>query len=164
MLHRRASWHSARRDLQPSLADLVPTSSADPNPQQHMNTYTVAFGLQGTLDPFDTVTPGNASDTDPTDASFVGWPIPIADDPTTLDDMWHAAYNGRGLYLNASNPAQLTSSLQNAIASIAGKVGTAASVAANSGVLSANSRVYIAKFTSGEWSGDLASVLLDIPK
>jgi type IV pilus assembly protein PilY1 len=151
------------RDLQPGLADLVPTSSGDPNPQQHMNTYTVAFGLQGTLDPFDTMTPGNASDTDPADASFVGWPTPIADDPTTLDDMWHAAYNGRGLYLNASNPGQLIASLQGAIASIAGKTGTAASVAANSGVLSTNSRVYVAKFTSGEWSGDLASVLLDIP-
>jgi type IV pilus assembly protein PilY1 len=157
------AMHYYERDLQSGLTDLVPTSSGDPNPQQHMNTYTVAFGLEGTLDPFDTKTPADASDTDPADASFVGWPTPIADDPTTLDDMWHAAYNGRGLYLNASNPGQLTNSLRNAIASISGKVGTAASVATTSGILSANLRVYQAKFTSGDWSGDLRSVQLDIP-
>ena len=152
------------RDLQSGLADLVPTGSGDPNPQQHMSTYTVAFGLEGDLDPFDTKTPGDATDTDPTDPAF-NWPAspdPQADDPSTLDDMWHAAYNGRGLYINASNPGQLTSSLRSAIASISGKVGTAASVATTSGVLNANSRVYQAKFTSGVWSGDLRSVQLDI--
>ncbi|MEE9598117.1 MAG: PilC/PilY family type IV pilus protein, partial [Acidiferrobacterales bacterium] len=158
------AMHYYESDLS-GLADLVPTSSGDPNPQQHMSTYTVAFGLEGNLDPFDTKTPGNAIDTDPTDPGF-NWPAapdPRANDPSTLDDMWHAAYNGRGLYLNASNPGQLTTSLQDAIASISGKVGTAASVATTSGVLSANSRVYQAKFTSGEWSGDLRSVQLDIP-
>ncbi len=157
------AMHYYESDLS-GLADLVPTSSGDPNPQQHMSTYTVAFGLEGNLDPFDTKTPGNASDTDPTDPGF-NWPAapdPQANDPSTLDDMWHAAYNGRGLYLNASNPGQLTSSLQSAIASISGKIGTAASVATTSGVLSANSRVYQAKFTSGAWSGDLRSVQLDI--
>jgi type IV pilus assembly protein PilY1 len=76
--------------------------------------------------------------------------------------MWHAAYNGRGLYLNASNPGKLITSLRNAIASISGKAGTASSVATTSGTLSANSRVYQGKFTSGEWSGDLRSVQLDI--
>ena len=49
------AMHYYERDLQSGLANLVPTSGTDTNPQQHMNTYTVAFGLQGTLDPFDTV-------------------------------------------------------------------------------------------------------------
>ncbi|MFQ6023808.1 MAG: hypothetical protein ACE5NW_13900, partial [Acidiferrobacterales bacterium] len=149
------AMHYYERDLRSDLNNNVPViSSVDNNTAQHMNTYTVAFGLQGTL-------PESVTANCPTTGAF-SWPTPIADDPTTLDDMFHAACNGRGLYLNAAKPGQLTQRLQDAIDRIDDQIGTAASVATTSGTLTANSRVFQARFRSGEWSGDLFSVQLDL--
>ena len=32
------------------------------------------------------------------------WPVPAADSPSALDDLWHAAVNGRGVFFSAKNP------------------------------------------------------------
>ncbi|MFB3047051.1 MAG: pilus assembly protein [Acidiferrobacterales bacterium] len=148
------AMHYYERDLRSDLANKVLGTAGVDNLAQHVNTHAVAFGLQGTLSP-------SVTANCPTGGPF-SWPTPVADTPTTLDDMFHAACNGRGRYLNASNPGKLAKKLKEAIKSIDDATGTAASVATTGGVLSANSRVYQAKFTSGEWSGDLASVVLDL--
>lgn len=72
-----------------------------------------------------------------------------------------AAAYGKGIYYTASNAAQLTSALQNAIADIQGKTSSAAAVAVNSRSLNTSTRVYQALFTSGEWSGDLKAYPID---
>lgn len=133
-----------------SLANQVPTTNADPNTAQHLVTYTVAFGLNGTL----------SANPLPTDTLF-NWPTPSQNNPTTVDDMRHAAWNGRGLFLSAQDPTQLVGGLRSAIGSIQGRVGSAASVAFNSSSLSTNSEVYLALFNSERWSGDLLAFPLD---
>ena len=35
------------------------------------------------------------------------WPRIVADQPSTIDDLWHAAVNGRGEFFSASNPQEL---------------------------------------------------------
>ncbi len=143
------AMHYYETDLS-GLADNVPTTNADTNTAQHMVTYTVAFGINGTL----------SADPLATDTVF-NWPTPVSDNPTTVDDMRHAAWNGRGLFLNAEDPNQLISGLRSAIGSIQGRVGSAASVAFNSSSLSTNSEIYLALFNSERWSGDLLAFPLD---
>jgi type IV pilus assembly protein PilY1 len=67
----------------------------------------------------------------------------------------HTAFNGRGEFLNASRPEELVTALDDALGSIADRVSSAASVALNSGSHNANSKIYQARFNSGDWSGQL---------
>lgn len=145
------AMHYYERDLSSSLAnDVSVVEGIDNARHQHMVTYTVAFGVTGTL------SAGPASG-----ATSFAWPNPAAGDAEKIDDMRHAAYNGRGTFLSARNPDQLSSSLTSAIASIADRTGSAASVAVNSRSLNTETRLYQATFTSTEWSGDLRALSIN---
>jgi type IV pilus assembly protein PilY1 len=160
------AMHYYERDLAPGLLDEVPiTAGIDNAKHQHMVTYTVAYGVSGELDPFDTKTPGNASDTDPTDPGF-SWPDPFSgtsaqQDARRIDDLWHAAYDSRGVFLSANNASELTKSMADAIANITDRTGSAAAVALNSASLSTDTTIFQARFNSGESSGQLRAIPLD---
>jgi type IV pilus assembly protein PilY1 len=117
-------------------------------------TFGVAFGVTGTLDPFDTKTPGDLTDTDPEDPGF-SWPTVSSNTDTTIDDLWHAAYNGRGQFLSAKNPAELAKRLKDAFKSIADRTASSSSVALSSGFLNSGSLLFQARFDSTDWSGQL---------
>ncbi|MFV1974024.1 MAG: pilus assembly protein, partial [Thiohalobacterales bacterium] len=72
-------------------------------------------------------------------------------------DMRHAAYNGRGQFLNAGNPQQLIDSLSSSISDIADRTGTAAAVAFNSTSLQTDTKLLKASFNSDRWSGDVTA-------
>jgi type IV pilus assembly protein PilY1 len=146
------AMHFYEHDLDGTLDNDVPvTLGVDEADHQHMVTYTVAFGVNGTLDP---------NSDDPTDAGF-SWPDPDDGDAEKIDDLWHAAYNGRGQFLSAQNPEELTSALSSAVNSITDRTSTAAAVAFNSTTLGTDSFVYLARFNTAKWSGDLLSFALD---
>ena len=132
------------------LSDKVPTQTGvDLADHQHLVTYTIGFGIKGSLDP--------AVD-DPLTGGSSFWPNPMdAEDVHRVDDLWHAAYNSRGLYLNAQNPAQLESALLKSILDITERTATTTAVAVNSARLTADSVVYIAKFDSNRWQGELSA-------
>jgi type IV pilus assembly protein PilY1 len=156
------AMHYYERDLDTGLADKVPVTSTDPKGlpdnkmKQHMKTFTVAFGLEGTL---------SSNPADPTvafDATNGGpWPVPVANTLTTVDDLRHAAWNGRGRFLRTASPLDLITNLNTSFGSIAGLTSSGASVALNTSSLSANSRVYLALLDSNRWSGELFSFALD---
>jgi len=133
---------------------------------QHMVTFTVAFGVEGEYlsDGDDDGWPdlnasGNSwgsSDGLPTKNG--DWGEPKRYEPSTIDDIWHAAFNSNGIYASASSAAAVAEKLIDAISNIAGRIGSASAVALNSGTLNANSRVYQAKFDSNDWSGALTSI------
>ncbi|HHJ80728.1 MAG TPA: hypothetical protein ENJ65_03750, partial [Candidatus Tenderia electrophaga] len=150
-----------KRDLASSLVDEVPTTSTDSATHQHMNTFTVAFGVTGTLDPDGTKTPGDDSDTDPSNASF-SWPDPDDGNDEKIDDLWHTAYNGRGDFFSAQDPSSLISALQAAINTASKGTSSAAAVAFNTTALDTGSVIYQAKFNPSEnWKGDLTSTALN---
>ena len=149
-------------DLKPLIDDEVLTTPTDDAEHQHLVTYTVAFGVNGNLDPFDSLTPGDATDTDPTDAAFA-WADPTdTQDADRIDDMWHAAYNGRGEFLEAQNPQQLEEALTNAFASISDRTAVAAAVSFDSTSLTSDNTLYQAKFKSQSWGGLLVATSIDI--
>ena len=155
------AMHYYERDLRTDLSNLVPTTTGiDEATHQHMVTYTVAFGLSGNLDPFNAT--ATLCDSDPTNACWGGWPnqTPLAmqDTEAAVDDLWHAAYNGRGKFLSGRNPTLLAAALKNAIKDIEGRTGTASSVAASGSSASTSSRLYVPQFTSGKWQGALIAL------
>ncbi len=144
------------RDLRGDLANKVPTQpGVDEADHQHLVTYAIAFGITGTLDP---------AVNDPLAAGFT-WPDPDVGDgaPEKVDDMWHAAYNGRGLFLSAQNPDQLEDALNTAIADIAERTATAAAVSINSAKLTTQSVVYLAQFNTNRWQGDIQAFKIADP-
>jgi type IV pilus assembly protein PilY1 len=136
-------------DLRPDLDNAVPTDQFDAANYQHMVTYTIAFGLQGTLE----------------DTDGDGWPNPPLDRTDNwyrnnnqldrVEDMWHAAWNSRGKYFNAQRPQELFAKVREALTDIGARIGGAASAAANSGSISSSSRIFQAKFDSTDWHGEL---------
>ena len=166
------AMHYYERDLAPGLGDRVPVTnilpagSKDENTAQHLVTFTVAFGLSGeaACDPADRVTPVERQGwpeicADPGYAGAGGgWPDPMANPAARVDDMRHAAWNGRGRFLSADDPQALIDWLQSAVANISARTATAASaVGLNSTNMQGGGLVYQAGFDSGLWSGELAA-------
>lgn len=136
------------RDLASSLANLVPTTTGvDEASHQHMVTFTVAFGVSGTLDP---------NTQNPTDTGFT-WPDPevSTNNPERIDDLWHAAYNGRGQFMNASDGQSLIKAFEDALTNINQRIGSASAVAVSSGSVSTDTRLFQSTFDSGNWEGHL---------
>ncbi len=121
---------------------------------QHMNTYTIAFGVKGTLDPFNTKTPADLSDSDPNDPAFA-WPNPFGGTAQKIDDLWHAAYNGRGKFLSADNPHELVTAIGAAVNNFVSEVGSPSRVEFSSYYLDDASMVFTSRFLSNEWIGTL---------
>ncbi len=135
--------------------------SLDCNTNLHMNTYGVGLGQSGTI--FGQTISGITYDSVAKIYSNpLAWPDANADrDPTQIDDLYHAAVNGRGTMSNADTPEQLRDRMTQALKSILAQVGSAASVTFNTGELDTNSAVYLALFDSSHWSGDLLAYALN---
>ena len=158
------AMHYYERDLRTSTPNKVPIRCGlDENPGQHMVTYTVAFGVNGTIDPATLPArpkEGYADACTATTGSAFAW-TDSGTDTGKIDDLIHAAYNGRGEYLNASNPADLSTKLTDAFRSITSRIGAASGVTFNTNVLNSNSKLYRARFNSTQWSGELEAIPLD---
>lgn len=140
-------------DLRPGMANNVPADPADPASWQHMTTYTLGFGVKGTLD-YPGAWPG-------LQAGTTRWPAPSSNDDRTIDDLWHAGVNGFGDYLSAQDPNELVNSLQGMLSNLASRVTSSSSVAANTTQLNTGTRIYRARFNSSDWSGHLQSFKLN---
>jgi len=152
-------------DIASSLTDIVPTSSCDQASHQHMLTYSVSFGVKGTLDPEDLDADGTADLYYQNDPCFLNeetptpsWPDPHPDGnkPEKIDDLWHAAINGRGSYFNAQSPEQLVDALTHIVAATANPA-SGASVSVNSNELQEGLAVYQTRYVAKEWTGDVVA-------
>ena len=123
---------------------------------QHMVTYTVAFGVHGNLDPTTT-----SLDEDSTPA----WPTGTFSDADKIDDLFHAAVNGHGQYMNASRPDELVSSLLSIMEDIGTRVGSGASVSIDGDQLfetiNDSIRIFQTEYNSGDWHGNLQAFALN---
>lgn len=149
------AMHYYQRDLRPDprMLNQVPTNQFDKATHQHMVTYTLTFsGLQGTKN----------RDPLPTETNF--WPDPVgrtATSRTKIDDLRHAAFNGRGLFFQAQDVTTLSDALRRVLVNIAQRTSSSAAVALNTGARSSNSRLFQARFDSADWSGQLLSYRID---
>lgn len=145
-----------KTDLAQSLPNRVPVQQGDDslnldeNNQQHLVTFGVAFGPTGSL------TSGPTNRKQPFD-----WPNPKSDSIETIDDLRHAAYNGRGMFLSADKPQELISALQDVIANIESRQGSSSAVAFNMSTLSSQTLLFYAGFDTTHWTGNLDAYTLD---
>jgi len=126
---------------------------------QHMTTFTMGLGLDGVTaysSDYRTAKTGAFQSIRDGNANWPTFPIDDASIPEKLDDLWHAAVNGRGLYFSASSPQDVSTGLANALAGINDRVGSAAAAAtSNLEPVSGDNYAFTAKYTTGIWTGDL---------
>jgi Tfp pilus tip-associated adhesin PilY1 len=93
----------------------------------------------------------------------LNWPVPVADSATALDDLWHAAVNGRGQYFSAGDPDTVVTSLADALAGINARVAAAAAAAtSNLEPVAGDNFAYTAKYKTQAWTGDLEAREIDL--
>ncbi|OYU92669.1 MAG: pyrrolo-quinoline quinone, partial [Burkholderiales bacterium PBB5] len=130
----------------------------DLNTNLHVTTYAITLGARGTLfptalDPFAV----NVFDNPPT------WPTLVADDPTMIDDLWHATVNGRGQMYMANDAEAMRVALQAAFGDILGQVGGQSGLAVTSiNLQRGDSQAYLGTYTPAGWAGDLTANPIDV--
>ncbi|MEO8297444.1 MAG: PilC/PilY family type IV pilus protein [Burkholderiales bacterium] len=117
-------------DLRSDLIDNVGASLGDNNKKQHMNTFTLGLGVRGTISYDANYLNQTSGDYADLKSGTKNWPNPGAG-ATMIDDLWHAAVNGRGQYFSATSPDSLTSALSTTLAKIQEQVGAGAAAAAS---------------------------------
>lgn len=142
-------------------------SGTDNNVKQHMTTFTLGLGVDGTLaytSDYKTATSGDFYNLGTaTRTGTVNWPVPVADNETAVDDLWHAAVNGQGTYFSAKDPSQLTSGLNAALAAINSKVGAGAAAATSTlNPVTGDNFAYVASYTTVKWTGNLEARSIDV--
>lgn len=147
--------------------DNVFVSGTDNNVKQHMTTFTLGLGVDGTLSytsDYKTATSGDFYDiTYGTGSSVNNWSVPSADNETAIDDLWHAAVNAQGTYFSAKDPAQLTSGLNGALAAISSKLGAGSAAATSTLNPVANDNfAYVASYTTVKWQGNLEARTINL--
>ena len=149
-------------------ANNVPSAGGDNQPQQHMTTFGLGLGVSGTLSFSDDYLSGGNATYESILQGNVNWPDPLVTNtatelPERIDDLWHAAVNGRGRYLSASNPDAVVVSLRKALAAIS-QVNASSAAAATSNLVpvQGDKSAFVARYTTIAWYGDLLSKDIDL--
>ncbi|CAN5489248.1 PilC/PilY family type IV pilus protein [soil metagenome] len=135
----------ANKTALPNNADIASGAIGTPF-WQNMTTYTVGLGV-----------PGKMTATEIANAKLgtQNWTKPVADTPSALDDLVHAAYNGGGQYLSVRDAASFGDQLGNVIKNVGANRYSEAGVAASSTTLSAGTSKFVPYYTQGSWWGNL---------
>lgn len=145
-------------DLRPDLPNRVPTvqTAAGHNPSTWQNTsfYAVTMGLLGSL-------PRTATVTQELFEARRNWPAPASDNPTAIDDTWHATINGRGELINVRSAQELTDAITRVLTNVAGTPQTQSGVAVSAIFLRNGTRKYKPEYVPGLWTGRLSALELD---
>ncbi|MDG1441215.1 MAG: PilC/PilY family type IV pilus protein [Pseudomonadales bacterium] len=152
------AMHYYERDLHSGLPNEVPTTGRDRDlasdtafendgsdlMHQHMTTYTVGFGVRGNV----------LADPDDYEVGF-DWGDPDDSTEEKIDDVRHAAYNGRGVYLDASNAGELADRLVEAFDEFSQGSGAASAVSFNSQEIQQDTLIFRAFYNTKINTGDL---------
>ncbi|KKO47184.1 pilus assembly protein PilY [Arsukibacterium ikkense] len=148
-----------KNDLRPDLDNRVPTSTINPAFWQHMVTFGVGLGVTGAEDPETAFAAINSGAT-------INWASPFAGtvaekNAAKIDDLLHAAVNGRGGFFTADKPDDFALKLERTLTAIIDRVASASNLAGTTTSMQADNFVYQGSFNSGEWSGSLKSFNID---
>jgi type IV pilus assembly protein PilY1 len=141
----------------------VPTTNKDTASHQHMVTFTIGLGLDGERSyrtDYESATSGDFFDIKQGTSK---WPVPVADAPSALDDLWHAAVNGRGVFFSAKNPEQLSNGLTDTLNQLLARVGAGAAAAtSNLQPVAGDNFAFTAEYQTQAWIGDLKAHTIDL--
>lgn len=151
----------------------VPTNeqAKDKATYQHMVTYTLGLGIQGLMDYRTDYETNAASDfakikgsasTCSWASGICNWPLPAQNSPSAIDDLWHAAVNGRGVYFSATDPNSLADGISGALSDL--KVQTAAasaSATSSPNITPTNNAIFSSTFRTTKWDGEIVAQKID---
>lgn len=156
----------------------VPPSSDDVAANQHMTTFTLGLGAQGkmvfsptyktdTTGDYVKIKNGDTGCSWLTGGATCNWPVPGVGSGNgkaeNIDDLWHAAVNGRGTYYSATDPDSLATGLSGALAGVNARTGSsAAATTSNPNVTSGDNFVFSSTFTTLDWTGELIRQQMDL--
>ena len=167
-------------------ANRVPTSNQDTAIWQHMTTFTLGLGARGRMTGASNYQALSSACTPATDGDFCSvwqgatangsticswqasgtvcnWPIPSSGAIENIDDLWHAAVNGRGVYFGARNSSTLADSLTSTLSTIGARAGVSASVAtSNPNVSTVDNFVFSSSYTTVDWIGELVRQTINV--
>lgn len=151
-------------------ANDVPPSDEDSAVWQHMTTFTLGLGVNGVLAYDENYKTGGSPDYNAILQGTKNWPNPLTSPLSSsstvtarIDDLWHAAVNGRGTYLSAGNPDTLVEALQKMLSAIEAEDASAAAAATSSlEPVTGDNRAYVAQYTTLSWHGDLVARDIDL--
>lgn len=143
-----------KKDLRLDLDNNVPRTIEDPAFWQHMSFYGIGLGVFGTL-------PQTTTNLALLTSGALSWPVATASDPKAIDDMWHAAVNTRGQFLNAGDANSLSDSIGNMMAQINRITSSQSGVAVSTANLIVGTRKYTPRYQTGSWTGNVIASELD---
>jgi len=140
-------------------------------PHQHMITFTMGLGLDGLMtyrDDYESATTGDffkiksAATNCIWTTGICNWPIPAQNTATAIDDLWHAAVNGRGKYFSARQPVAAESGIKETLAAIDVATGSAAAAATSTpNLTTTNNSLYSSTYRTVNWDGEIVARTLD---
>ncbi|MDX1588983.1 MAG: PilC/PilY family type IV pilus protein [Oleiphilaceae bacterium] len=136
------------RDLQPDIINRIPDTRRNPAFWQHMITYGVGLGVEGSVDPaeaFNKMLEGGD----------IAWQDPAASNTAKIDDLLHAGVNSRGGFFNVQDPRSFSNELAGVLGQISEAVGSSTGVTFDTATLEEDSLIFAARFDSARWKGDL---------
>jgi type IV pilus assembly protein PilY1 len=153
----------------------VSNNNVTPGPKdfvrhQHMTTFTVglADGLMRYQSNYESALTGDFANikngaTGCFWASGIcNWPAPQADGQSALDDLWHAAVNGRGTFYSALNPNALATGLTDALNKLDIDFASAAAAATSSpNVASGAEFAFSTRYQTANWAGEVYAQKID---
>ncbi|MEQ1803864.1 MAG: PilC/PilY family type IV pilus protein [Burkholderiaceae bacterium] len=146
-------------------ANNVAPRGSDAASWQHVTTFTLGLGASGILKYDPNYLTQTSGDFFGLKQGTINWPVPVAgsgENPANIDDLWHAAVNGRGQYFSATNPASLASGLNGALAGIQAKLGSASAAAAsNLQPVLGDNKLFVAQYVTGLWTGDVVALTIN---
>ena len=149
-------------NLRPAMPENVATSARDPASWPHLNFAAMSLGTEGKLPS------GNQSTVEAQLADPVGtlqWPKPYPTvnkpDQSGVDDLWHAATNGRGRFVNAQSADELKLGMGQILQDVVNQAGARTGTSFQSTSISgANNFIYRTSFQPG-WGASLRKVQID---
>src|SRR2546425_270518 len=150
---------------------IVKSGAKDFVPYQHMVTFGIglADGLMRFQPDYETASTGDFANirNGALNGCFwtsgsCNWPAPANDTNANLDDLWHAAVNGRGTYYQALNPDALRQGISATLTSLNAVVAAASASATSSpNVTQTDNQIFSTTYETNTWSGKVFAQTID---
>ncbi|TVT35890.1 pilus assembly protein [Marinobacter vinifirmus] len=131
----------------------------DCNSDFHMNTYTVALGMEGQN--FAGLTHSKVIDAHNNPPNWGSSSIGGSGNTAQIDDLYHAAVNGKGEYYDARSTTELIQALKSAIKDVQQQLGSGSNLSFNTTSLRSGGYIFAAEFMSQAWTGTLRAGAVD---
>ena len=145
------AMHYWKRDLRSDLANRVPVNPLNPAFWQHVSTYGIGLGVEGSISEEDAF---EAIDSE----TAIAWPDPFASNPAKIDDLLHFGLNGRGGFFSAGDPDTFAEELGTVLEDIVARAAATTGVAVSATRLTTDAFVYTGDFDSENWTGQLRAL------